>query len=226
MRTLLVAALGALGLGAAAVSMAPATDYTNIPPDAAEVQKALEAKKLSLSKALAAAEAKTGGLATSAQLNLDTGAVEVTCYAGGKAHKLSVDGASFEVKSDVEVPPFQFPGDAVSGKPQKTASGLQYFELKEGTGDSPLPTSQVKVHYTGWTLDGKKFDSSVDRNQPATFGLNQVIKGWTEGVGSMKVGGKRKLVIPAALGYGDRGAGGVIPPGATLIFEVELLKVN
>ena len=82
------------------------------------------------------------------------------------------------------------------------------------------------MHYTGWLPDGTKFDSSVDRGSPAEFGLDQVIAGWTEGVGSMKVGGKRMLVIPPDLGYGSAGAGGVIPPDATLVFEVELLGIN
>jgi FKBP-type peptidyl-prolyl cis-trans isomerase len=108
-----------------------------------------------------------------------------------------------------------------------TASGLQYEVLKEGTGASPKATDQVTVHYTGTLMDGTKFDSSVDRGQPATFTLNQVIPGWTEGVQLMKVGAKYKLYIPAALGYGERGApGSPIGPNAALIFEVELLGIG
>jgi peptidylprolyl isomerase len=107
-----------------------------------------------------------------------------------------------------------------------TASGLRYIVEKEGTGVSPLATNQVTVHYTGTLLNGKKFDSSVDRGQPATFPLNQVIKGWTEGLQLMKVGGKTKFIIPPDLGYGAAGAGGAIPPNAWLIFDVELLDVK
>jgi FKBP-type peptidyl-prolyl cis-trans isomerase len=110
----------------------------------------------------------------------------------------------------------------------QTATGLEYVEIAEGTGAQPKLGDSVSVHYTGWLKSGQKFDSSHDRGQPLVFplGRGRVIKGWDEGVASMKVGGKRKLIIPAHLGYGDRGAGGVIPPGATLIFEVELMGVT
>jgi FKBP-type peptidyl-prolyl cis-trans isomerase len=105
---------------------------------------------------------------------------------------------------------------------------LQYDDLKVGTGAEAKAGQTVSVHYTGWLTDGKKFDSSVDRGQPFEFplGMGRVIKGWDEGVQGMKIGGKRKLTIPASLGYGARGAGGVIPPNATLIFDVELLGVR
>jgi FKBP-type peptidyl-prolyl cis-trans isomerase FkpA len=107
-----------------------------------------------------------------------------------------------------------------------TKSGLVYLGLTEGKGDSPAPTDTVKVHYKGTFADGKEFDSSYKRNEPTSFPLNRVIPCWTEGVGMMKVGGKAKLTCPAAIAYGSRGAGGVIPPNTTLIFEVELLGIN
>ncbi|MBW4698343.1 MAG: FKBP-type peptidyl-prolyl cis-trans isomerase [Aphanocapsa lilacina HA4352-LM1] len=109
-----------------------------------------------------------------------------------------------------------------------TTSGLKYLDETVGTGASPQQGQNVTVHYTGTLEDGKKFDSSRDRGQPFTFriGVGQVIQGWDEGVATMKVGGKRKLVIPPSLGYGARGAGGVIPPNATLLFDVELLGVK
>jgi FKBP-type peptidyl-prolyl cis-trans isomerase FkpA len=109
---------------------------------------------------------------------------------------------------------------------QKTASGMIYQEIKLGTGAQPKPASIVKVHYVGTLIDGKEFDSSVKRGQPVDFPLNQVIPCWTEGVGMMKVGGKAKLVCPSNIAYGDQGRPPVIPGGATLIFEVELLDVK
>ncbi len=104
-------------------------------------------------------------------------------------------------------------------------SGLGYRVVKEGTGPSPMPTDVVRVHYRGTFMDGKEFDSSYARKAPAEFPLNRVIKCWTEGVGLMKVGGKARLTCPPAIAYGERGAGGVIPPNATLQFEVELLGI-
>ncbi|HEY5280070.1 MAG TPA: FKBP-type peptidyl-prolyl cis-trans isomerase [Pseudolabrys sp.] len=117
-------------------------------------------------------------------------------------------------------------------KVMTTASGLKYTDETVGTGPSPKPGQTAVVHYTGWLyvngIKGKKFDSSHDRNEPFEFpvGRGRVIKGWDEGVTSMKVGGKRTLIVPPALGYGASGAGGVIPPNATLMFEVELLAVK
>jgi peptidylprolyl isomerase len=124
------------------------------------------------------------------------------------------------------------PAMSQSAAPVTTSSGLQYTDTKAGTGATPKRGQTAVVHYTGWLYNdgakGKKFDSSVDRGSPFEFpvGMGSVIKGWDEGVASMKVGGKRTLIIRPDLGYGARGAGGVIPPNATLIFDVELLDVK
>lgn len=113
-----------------------------------------------------------------------------------------------------------------------TPSGLQYQDLVSGEGENAVPGQKVKVHYTGWLFadgeQGEKFDSSKDRNDPFVFtlGAGMVIRGWDEGVAGMQVGGSRTLIIPSELGYGARGAGGVIPPNATLKFDVDLLRVS
>ncbi len=114
---------------------------------------------------------------------------------------------------------------AAEAKEVKTPSGIVITTLKEGSGDSPKSTDTVKVHYRGTLTDGKEFDSSYKRGQPASFSLSQVIPCWTEGVQTMKAGGKAKLVCPGNLAYGPRGIPGTIPPDATLVFEVELLEI-
>jgi FKBP-type peptidyl-prolyl cis-trans isomerase FkpA len=117
-------------------------------------------------------------------------------------------------------------GVALAQAPVTTRSGLIYQSLKEGSGSSPAATDTVKVHYRGTFLDGREFDSSHKRGEPTEFPLNRVIPCWTEGVQMMKPGGKAKLTCPPAIAYGERGAGGVIPPNATLNFEVELISVK
>jgi peptidylprolyl isomerase len=125
-------------------------------------------------------------------------------------------------------PRITYPGEPTENETVKTKSGLEYVDIVQGSGEFPQPGNKVTVHYTGYLFDAKKFDSSLDRNEPFTFtiGYSQVIKGWDEGVASMKAGGKRKLIIPPELGYGQRGAGTVIPPNAQLIFDIELLEIN
>lgn len=122
----------------------------------------------------------------------------------------------------------QAPSGGGGGQEVTTSSGLKYEDTKVGTGAEAKSGQTVAVHYTGWLTNGTKFDSSKDRGQPFTFPLGggRVIKGWDEGVQGMKIGGVRKLTIPASLGYGAQGAGGVIPPNATLVFEVDLLDVK
>ena len=213
-----IAATAILGLGIIA------QDFTTLPPEAASTEKQIRALKTSLSAAIASAEKSAGGVAYSAAMKLDgeKPTVEVTVFGGGKQTRVSIDAASGAIASSTPVP--RFPGDPVTGEPTKTDTGLQYFDIKVGKGASPKPTSACTVHYSGYLVDGTMFDSSVKRGQPATFPLNRVIPGWTEGVGSMKPGGKRKLIIPYASAYGEGGRPPVIPPKATLIFDVELIS--
>ena len=121
-----------------------------------------------------------------------------------------------------------YPGAKTEKEEVVTASGLRYIEMVEGTGDEAKTEMQVNVHYTGYLMEGKKFASSFDSNEPLPFhlGAGEVIQGWDEGVASMKVGGHRKLIIPSQLAYGTRGIPGLIPADATLVFDIELLSVR
>ncbi len=184
------------------------------------------AATLTLGSAIAKALERVPGTVKMADGNLvaDPPVYMVQVISGNRLHELTIDAISGAVVQ--EVVRGRFPGALADGEIVKTPSGLQFIEIDPGSGATPAgPTAQVKVHYTGYLVDGSKFDSSVDRGQPVTFRLDQVVKGWSEGVGSMKVGGKRKLIIPYALGYGEEGRG-PIPPKATLIFDVELLGTN
>ena len=172
-----------------------------------------------------ALEKTKGGMVREASMNTAAEPPVITCavFKDGQRHDVVVNAVDGSIVSDTMMS--RFPGDAFTGQIVTLPSGLQYVDLKEGTGATPADKNAVvKVHYTGWLVDGKKFDSSVDRGEPASFALSGVIPGWTEGVGSMKVGGKRKLIVPYMLAYGERGRG-PIPAKATLVFDVELLEV-
>ncbi len=186
----------------------------------------VQAIRVSPVQALAKAQAKVNGVVRS--IDSDFGDVpptySVEVLQGDKIHMIVIGAVDGAVVS--ETVRGRFPGVDASGEIVTTASGLQYIELQPGTGAPPSgPGAVVEVHYTGYLVDGTKFDSSVDRGSPASFPLSNVIKGWTEGVGSMQVGSKRKLIIPFELAYGPGGRPPVIPAKATLIFDVELLKI-
>jgi FKBP-type peptidyl-prolyl cis-trans isomerase FkpA len=221
MRTFIAASLVALAL-------APAARAADVKLDT-EDQKTLYALGLALSRNLASFNLTPDELAT-VEAGLSDGLytkekkVDLDKY-GQKIQELAQSRAKAAAEKEKEASkPFLEKMAAEKGA-KKLPSGVIYMEEKAGTGESPKPTDKVKVHYTGKLTDGTVFDSSVERGQPVTFPLNQVIKCWTEGVGQMKPGGKAKLVCPSDQAYGDRGAPPKIKPGSTLVFDVELLEI-
>ncbi len=212
-----------LPLAAAAPMLINAGDYETIPPEHSRVEARLGEQRLKLPAAVELISKSAGGHVMSASIDPEGGEVTATVYGEGKAWSVAM-GQDGKIARKEEIA--RFPGWAVTGDWTETATGIKYYDIVVGNGPTP-PSSEstVKVHYTGYFTNGQKFDSSVDRGTPATFPLNRVIAGWTEGVGSMTVGSKRKLIIPYSLGYGARGNPPRIPAKATLIFDVELIEI-
>ncbi|HMN95194.1 MAG TPA: FKBP-type peptidyl-prolyl cis-trans isomerase [Phycisphaerales bacterium] len=182
--------------------------------------------RISIAEALAIVRKDVDGSVKAARLDtaVTPAVIEIVTYRDHQGWRFVIDSATGAVVK--KAPMGWLPGEYFEGELIETESGLQFIDLVVGDGPLPAgPTQRVKVHYTGYLVDGKKFDSSVDRGAPIEFDLNRVIPGWTEGVGSMRVGGRRKLVIPWELAYGERGRAPVIPARATLIFDVDLLDL-
>lgn len=205
----------------------PPSAYEIIRPDPYQMEQTLSAARVDAAQAITIATTEVTGSCSSlvAQVTGNTVNYLVTVYSSGKIHDIIIDGSTGAIMKNTANN--RFPGEGIEDlEVITTPDGLMYVDLVEGEGPMPSPTSQVSVHYTGYLTDGKKFDSSLDRGQPTTFPLDGVISGWTKGVGSMKVGGRRKLIIPYAMAYGANGRPPVIPPKATLIFDVELLEIK
>jgi FKBP-type peptidyl-prolyl cis-trans isomerase len=206
----------------------PPSAYEMIPPDPYQMEQTLSAARVDAAKAITIATTEVDGSCSNlvAQVTGDKVNYLITVYSSGKRHDVVVNGSTGAIMKNTEQN--RFPGEDIGDlEVITTPEGLMYVDIVEGEGAMPVDSSaRVSVHYTGYLTDGKKFDSSLDRGEPITFPLDGVISGWTKGVGSMKVGGKRKLIIPYAMAYGENGRPPIIPKKATLIFDVELLEIK
>lgn len=201
-------------------------DYATIPPDPAVVRGALAELPIDLAKATVAASKAVEGPVASGRLDRSGAAPcwVMEAYTDRFLVKLRIDARSGEILGREDVP--RFPGDPVRGEGSVTASGLCYYDLRLGDGPSPSSRKQaVRLQFTGWLVDGTQFESTVERGAPVEVGIEKLVKGLEEGVMGMKVGGKRKLVIPHPLGYGIGGKPPIVPARATLIMDVELLAL-
>lgn len=205
---------------------AKSSNYERLRPSPKEVHERLSGYKVSLSEAITIAEAAVGG-GKAASAFLAEGkqpTYTITAFTEREAQTFVVDARNGAIRSQQAIP--RFPGEPVEGEWTELESGLKYFDLRVGHGALPAGTaSTVRVHYTGYLVNGVKFDSSRDRGRATTFALDRVIPGWREGVLTMRVGGKRKLIVPPVLGYGDRGNPPTVPGKATLIFDIELIDI-
>ena len=212
-----------------------AFDYTACPSDPAEVAKLLREKafpvklaacKVTLAQAQKAAEAHTGGKAAAVNIKQDKGelVIEVEIWKNNKRTEIQIDPATGQVAESKETANLYFPGEAVAGLPTKTDSGLMYYDLKAGDGDVPDdPQGVVEMHYSGWLLDGKLWQSSQQFDRPLKITMVQLPAGWSEALKTMKVGGQRKLIVPSALGFGRKKLRNA-PPNATMIVDIELIS--
>lgn len=224
MRPLMMVCAAVMAVSSAEAQM----DLTTLPPEPGEMVAKIDTCTTPLAECVTIAEEATGGKVAGVSYDFtnEFPVAIVDAYTDASRVELSINATNGAVLKTATFP--RFPGWELSEEKMVTTdSGLMYFDLEEGEGEpAASPSMTVEVNYQGFLVDGTKFDSSFDRGESIKFPLNRVIKGWTEGVGSMKPGGKRKLIIPSNLGYGARGAGGTIPPNAVLVFDVELIGIE
>lgn len=218
----------AIGVVAGLAGVGP-VDYSKLSPTAGELLGKLNQCDITLAEAIKKAEENAGGTASSANFEFsDSGMIyTINVVSNNARHTVVINGANGEITNSTTESGSPIPGWEIEEgiAAQTTDSGVTFYDLEVGDGAAPSgPSSRVTVHYTGYFVNGQKFDSSVDRGQPLTLPLNQFIPGWADGVRTMKVGGKRKVIIPYHLAYGERGRPG-IPPRAMLVFDVELVEL-
>jgi len=207
------------------VAGAPATDYEALPPESSVIAARIAASPLSLADAVAKAQAAVDGHARSATLRFEDEAtrIDVEVFGEKASERVTVDGSTGEIVARETLR--RIPGEPVSGEPTVTESGLQYYDLVEGDGDQATPDAMARFEVNGYLADGTLFDSSHAAGQSRLLPLDRTPAGFREGVGSMRIGGKRKLLIPYKLAYGEHGDPPRIPHRALIIYDVELLEI-